>query len=131
MGPAPGMGMGQGLVPGLGVGIGPGVRIGVGVNGLGGMPTPYGSSGLPGRRYPGAGGYGGGGYPIRMAPGAGLPDQGHPGGMAGGGFPGGPGFGQGPRIGQAIPIQPQPLPREQPASPPSSEAEAFGLAPYR
>jgi hypothetical protein len=40
-------------------------------------------------------------------------------------------LGQGPRIGRGMPIQPQQAPRQQPGSSPSSEAEAFGLAPYR
>jgi hypothetical protein len=111
-GAAPGMGGGPGI--GYGPGMGPGIRIGIRGGGSPmGVPLPY-------------GGYPGGGqapvYPGGITPGTGYPVQGYP----RGGFPG-----QGTRLVPGYPTTAMP---QRPASAglaPSSEAEAFGLAPYR
>lgn len=111
-GAAPGMGGGPGI--GYGPGMGPGIRIGIRGGGSPmGVPLPY-------------GGYSGSGpapvYPGGITPGTGYPVQGYP----RGGFPG-----QGTRLVPGYPTTAMP---QRPASAglaPSSEAEAFGLAPYR
>ena len=130
-----GIGGAPGGAPGFGIGIGGGgLRPGYPGAGLpalidlgGGritlMPaSPYGrfGGGQPGA-YPG-GGYQGGGFP------GGYPGSGNPGVRIGGGIPGG----YGPRYPDRYPgsgsVQ---SPQQGAPSIPSSEAEAFGLTPYR
>ena len=122
-GPGIGYPAGMGYRPGLGAGpgiqfapgsMGPGIRIGIRGGGAPmGVPLPY-------------GGYLGGGptplYPGGISPGAGYPGQGYP----RGGFPG-----QGTRIVPGYPTTALPLRPGNAGTAPSSEAEAFGLAPYR
>ncbi len=133
-----GIGGAPGGAPGLGIGIGGGLRPGYpgagmpGLIGPGGritlMPaSPYGrfGAGQPGGGYPG-GGYPGGGYPGGFP--GGYPGSGYPGLRIGGGMPGGDGrlYPEGyPGSGS---VQP---PQQGAPSIPSSEAEAFGLTPYR
>jgi hypothetical protein len=97
--------------------MGPGIRIGIRGGGVPmGVPLPYGG-------YPGSGPTPL--YPGGISPGAGYPGQGYP----RGGYPG-----QGTRIAPGYPGYPTTALPQRPgnAGPaPSSEAEAFGLAPYR
>jgi len=135
IGPGPGMGVPQGIPPGLVGGIGPGIRIGISGPGLQGLPGGYGGYGgygVPGQGYPrpgypGAGGMGpgypGGGYPIGAYPGI------YSGGLAPRGGIGRPGVPLGLPAPQGL--QPRQPVMAAPVAPPSSEAEAFGLAPYR
>jgi hypothetical protein len=111
-GAAPGMGGGPGI--GYGPGMGPGIRIGIRGGGSPmGVPLPY-------------GGYHGRGqapvYPGGITPGTGYPVQGYP----RGGFPG-----QGTRLVPGYPTTAMPQRPSSAGAAPSSEAEAFGLAPYR
>ena len=124
MGPGPGMGVPPGLMPVMGGGIGPGIRIGIIGPGVGRIPIGIGGYGSPVQ-----------GYPRRPYPAPGYPGQSYPIGAYP--YPGAitPRNGFGPPVipyGMAGPgaIQPR-LPQLRDGAPPSSEAEAFGLAPYR
>jgi hypothetical protein len=117
-GAAPGMGGGSGIGigPGMGYpqGMGPGIRIGIQGGGVPmGMRPPYGG-------YPGGGLAPG--YPAGINRGTGYPGQGYP----RGGFPG-----QGTRLVPGYPTTALPQRPSNGGPAPSSEAEAFGLAPYR
>lgn len=124
-------GLGGGIGPGGGIVIGPGglgpggFAPGAGITIRGGMAPGYPGGGFPaGPRYPGGlqGVYPGG--MVRPFPGR-VPGGSFPGGMPGGisGLPGGP-WQRLPDAGNGITQAPTP-------AVPSSEAEAFGLAPYR
>ena len=123
IGPGSGYGPGIGYGPGLGAGpgiqmapggMGPGIRIGIRGGAFPmGVPLPY-------------GGYSGSGpapvYPGGITPGTGYPVQGYP----RGGF-----RGQGTRLVPGYPTTAMPRRPSSAGPAPSSEVEAFGLAPYR
>ena len=114
MGGGPGIGIGPGMGYGPGLGAGPGIRIGIrGGGGPLGVPTP--SGGYPGGRPAPV-------YPGGINPGAGYPGRGYP--QAGSPGPG-------TRLVPGYPTTALPQRPGNVGAAPSSEAEAFGLAPYR